>query len=849
MKEVELFEHNEVAYEQLNESLKHNKCTTLNRATGTGKSFIALKFLYENRDKKYLYIAPTYQILEQLKRDCYKIGITPEDLNIDTMIYRSLLDMDMDELYQKYDGFIFDEYHRAGAKKTYRKIKQLKRNLENSDDTKKFIGLTATPIRYLDHERNMTEEIFDGNVASSLTLAEAMLEELLPVPLYINSKLACKDELDRISRRVSRLAPTKEKQELEKRIEKIEKEINNGPKNKKEMISKYIQEKDGKYIIFCNTIQSLEETYKEVDSWFSGLGKVKKYKVYSNQQDTENKEKGLKQRTSREVNQANLDAFNNEKDGISVLLCVDVLNEGVHVDDIDGVIMMRKTTSPIIYFQQIGRALSFSGRKKQIKIFDLVNNFGNHNAIDEVFTEFKEEMKRLIKLHPEKAEKYQAILDKFKIMDETKEILSELNDIDKNVTPDKIIASKIDYSINLLKEKLEKVDEVFHLFSDEDSQKAYATVSRYYKNVDNEQFKRLLDLDIILPEELSMSYEERLSNLKGYNSIKEYEEAEYDLCIEEILEFMANNKRKPDIHSDDDEERKLGLRYLNAIVDLNEEQKAKLIKGIRSNKIGYEPWEKVLLGKKVRGKDIRQIIKISEEYLKNGQALPEHLKGAITNITFKYNIRQNEQLYAILDESEKIEEEQKQQINERRLERLSKIIETLETSENVDKETADEIARLSFSDRNYIKRKYSVFKKQQYNKIIPGAEKSDLMAFCRKMKSLKSSDFASYYSNIEQDKKMYETLKGIIEFMTKNGGRLPNKKSDNELERKLAEQLEGYINSENVLDKIHDLEKDMQSEWYSPEQIMYELIFEKFQDSDIKLAILKNVEFFNKKRT
>lgn len=119
MKDIQLYEHNEKALKKLKDSLKENKCTTINHATGTGKSFIALKYLYENNDKKYLYIAPTYPIIHQLLQDTYSIGLTPKDLNINTMIYRSLLDLDMEELYKKYDGFIFDEYHRTGAQKTF----------------------------------------------------------------------------------------------------------------------------------------------------------------------------------------------------------------------------------------------------------------------------------------------------------------------------------------------------------------------------------------------------------------------------------------------------------------------------------------------------------------------------------------------------------------------------------------------------------------------------------------------------------------------------------------------------------------------------------------------------------
>ena len=43
---------------------------------------------------------------------------------------------------------------------------------------------------------------------------------------------------------------------------------------------------------------------------------------------------------------------------LKLLYCIDMLNEGVHVDDIDGVILLRSTVSPIIYMQQIGRCLS-----------------------------------------------------------------------------------------------------------------------------------------------------------------------------------------------------------------------------------------------------------------------------------------------------------------------------------------------------------------------------------------------------------------------------------------------------------------------------------------------------------
>ncbi len=43
-------------------------------------------------------------------------------------------------------------------------------------------------------------------------------------------------------------------------------------------------------------------------------------------------------------------------DHLKLLFCIDMLNEGVHVAGISGVILFRPTVSPIIYKQQIGRA-------------------------------------------------------------------------------------------------------------------------------------------------------------------------------------------------------------------------------------------------------------------------------------------------------------------------------------------------------------------------------------------------------------------------------------------------------------------------------------------------------------
>lgn len=186
---IELFPHNELAYKKLVEYLKNHQLASIDHATGTGKSFIILKYLYENRNKRILYLSPTYAINNQLVNNHMDdLGISLDDFNcFDTMIYRNILKLDMDALIQKYDIIIPDEYHRCGAKKCIIKILQLKNLLLTKYPDKKLIGLTATNIRYLDNSKDMNKIIFDGNVASKLSLADAILQGILPIFEYIIS--------------------------------------------------------------------------------------------------------------------------------------------------------------------------------------------------------------------------------------------------------------------------------------------------------------------------------------------------------------------------------------------------------------------------------------------------------------------------------------------------------------------------------------------------------------------------------------------------------------------------------------------------------------------------------------
>lgn len=62
------------------------------------------------------------------------------------------------------DYIILDEFHRCGAAEWGKSVRKL---LEAYPKAKR-LGLSATNIRYLDNQRNMAEELFEGNINNKI---------------------------------------------------------------------------------------------------------------------------------------------------------------------------------------------------------------------------------------------------------------------------------------------------------------------------------------------------------------------------------------------------------------------------------------------------------------------------------------------------------------------------------------------------------------------------------------------------------------------------------------------------------------------------------------------------------
>lgn len=114
---------------------------------------------------------------------------------------------------------------------------------------------------------------------------------------------------------------------------------------------------------------------------------------------------------------------------MKLLFTIDMLNEGIHVKDVSGVILFRPTVSPIIYKQQIGRALSASKAREPI-IFDVVNNIENLYSIGAV----EQEMRDALLLLRDRGEGDEVVVDRFEVIDELRDCRELFAELDETLT-------------------------------------------------------------------------------------------------------------------------------------------------------------------------------------------------------------------------------------------------------------------------------------------------------------------------------------------------------------------------------------------------------------------------------
>lgn len=357
MPKIELYPHNQAALNHLEEALKYTRRAAVIQPTGTGKSFVALAFIERRPNNSFLYLAPSTHIFNQLK---HHAGHTDVLLHTTMMTYQKLCLLHEDELGKlEPDYIILDEFHRCGADDWGSAVDHLLALYVECF----LIGFT-TPVRYLDKAgtRDMSEELFHGSIASYYTLQDAINDKVLPVPHYVLGDILMNERVSSLETALTQVASYGRARTAGYSLLESLKRNMAEAQGIDEIFKCHMPNRFAKLIVFCRNLEHIAQCREDMHRWLGPGKKIREYVCRSDEKAAD----------------IELNAFagDNERNAIRLLYCVDMLNEGIHIKDVDGVVMLRPTISPIVYLQQIGRCLACSsdGSTSPV-IFDLVNNY------------------------------------------------------------------------------------------------------------------------------------------------------------------------------------------------------------------------------------------------------------------------------------------------------------------------------------------------------------------------------------------------------------------------------------------------------------------------------------------
>ena len=407
--------HNRYTYKEVKAVLENKNRVAVPNATGTGKSFIILQILFDYRYKKSIVLAPTNEILDGLKK-LAPWSITNCKFYTYSKFFALYSKGKLEEL--NIDLIILDDMHRAGALNWGKAVKYVL----NKNNNSKIIGLSATPIRFLDNNRDMINELFYGSSTTPISLSEAIVRKILPMPIYVSAMYDLDKEIEKKLRLMKSLNISLE--DKRKYIEELN--VYKGKWERESKIENIIKKhlpksKKLKFIIFCENNKHLIKMKDEVNKWFNSA-LDNKFNIKSFVITSINKR-------SKE-NLAKFESENNDNE-LKLLFAISKLNEGIHIRNITGIVMLRNTKSPSIYYQQLGRCLTTDSVDENPIVFDFVDNIDNLELVNfrknlEEAKLFNNVYRRQIGLQDEDI--------RLCLYEEHEEVILELKNIERKIT-------------------------------------------------------------------------------------------------------------------------------------------------------------------------------------------------------------------------------------------------------------------------------------------------------------------------------------------------------------------------------------------------------------------------------
>ena len=334
-------------------------------ATGTGKTYASAFAMRELGFKRVLFLVHRVTLAKQAKKSFEKVfdkkvtmGLvgagsyeyekdyvfaTVETLNRDTHLFQYQPDA--------FDCIILDEAHHS-SNNIYTKV-------IDYFNPKLFLGMTATPDKRDDNQEGKNiYEIFHYRIAHEIRLQQAMEDNLLcPFHYFGVSEVISLDD--------KTLQATKLTDEEFNQLTSDER-----VKHVIEQSEYYGYSGDRvRGLVFCSRVKECEELSRK----FNALG----YRTIalSGADSEEKRQKAFERLAMDEVDTTE------EMQPLDYIFSRDILNEGVDIVEVNQVIMLRPTQSPIVFIQQLGRGLRKAPGKEYVVILDFIGNYNNNFMI------------------------------------------------------------------------------------------------------------------------------------------------------------------------------------------------------------------------------------------------------------------------------------------------------------------------------------------------------------------------------------------------------------------------------------------------------------------------------------
>ena len=335
-------------------------------ATGTGKTYASAFAMRELGFKRVLFLVHRNQLAKQAKRSYEKVfnkqismgivGAGKHEYDAD-YVFATRDTLWREEHLHHYkptdfDCIILDEAHHSAAD-TYQRIM-------NYFKPKLWLGMTATPDKRDDNiEGRNIYEIFHYQIAYEIRLQQAMEENMLcPFHYFGISDLSMIGD----GKGRNKTITTQDFNLLisDERVKHIIEQAN---------YFGYSGDRV-KGLIFCSRIAESRELSDKFNKMINpDTGKYYRTIALNGDADENERAEAFERLAMDEADATD------DIQPLDYIFSVEILNEGVDIIEVNQVIMLRPTQSPIVFIQQLGRGLRKADGKEFVVILDFIGNY------------------------------------------------------------------------------------------------------------------------------------------------------------------------------------------------------------------------------------------------------------------------------------------------------------------------------------------------------------------------------------------------------------------------------------------------------------------------------------------